>query len=156
MTQYQDLCQLFQQQQTKRKSFEQVLRDEVKTIVEQLATKLALKGKYYRKSVSDEQATQPYVFVGKETFRETYDTYPEMVFDLTVVLEQDEETYPKKPYSQLIEVGFIQADRLYFRFIQARPEVRLVVNLNDDDEIKYRHLVQAYLDLLMKTLTKGE
>ncbi|MBF0785096.1 hypothetical protein E4T80_06400 [Muribacter muris] len=71
MTQYQALCQLFQQQQTKQKSFEQVLRNEAQIIVEQLADKLALKGKYYRKSVSDEQATQPYVFVGKETFRET-------------------------------------------------------------------------------------
>lgn len=62
-----------------------MLRNEAQIIVEQLADKLALKGKYYRKSVSDEQATQPYVFVGKEAFRETYDiTYPEPAGALSI------------------------------------------------------------------------
>lgn len=155
MTTYQTLCELYQQQQAKHKSFEQRLRDEVQIVANQLAITLGLQGKTYRQNISDEQATQPYVFVGKMTFRDTQEVYPTAMFDLNVVLEEDVESYPKKSYAQRIEIGFIQADRLYFRFVEARPEVRLAVNLGDDDELKYRGFITAYLDLLTKILTKG-
>lgn len=154
MTTYQTLCQLFDNKLTQQRTFEQQLYEEIQQLQHSLAAHLGLVDKYYRTKITDEQATQPYVRIDNTVVPDSISTYPEILFDLTLVLETSEEVYPKMPYTQRLKAGFIQADRLYFSFVEARPEVYLSVNLRDDKEVKYRAVVQAYLDLLTKQLSK--
>lgn len=68
---------------------------------------------------------------------------PEIHFSLSVVLEEDEQSYPKYPQEQSLHCGFIQADRLYFSFFKERPEIKFSVNLQDDKQTKYRPIIDG-------------
>ncbi len=153
MINYQTLCQQHQQFKCKQKSEQAVLLAEIEQLRQQLAENLGLSDKYYRKQITEE-ATEPYVTVGNIKLFSDQIHSPEIHFSLSVVLEEDEQSYPKYPQEQSLCCGFVQADRLYFTFFQERPEIKFSVNLQDDKQTKYRPIIEAYTQLLMKQLSR--
>lgn len=154
MISYQSLCQQYQQFQRKQKGQEKLLSVEIESLKQQLAKSLGLAEKYYRKNITDDEATEPYVTVSKIQIISDHINTPEIIFTLAVALEESPESYPKHILEQTLRCGFIQSDRLYFTFIKARPELKFTVNLLDDEPIKYRPIVEAYTQLLMKQLSR--
>lgn len=152
MISYQDLCQQHKQFQHSRKGYQQILNKEINHFKTQLARTLGLENKHYARSVAEE-ITEPYVFVANQQGHLDEADFPLCVFDVTLMLEDEPNSYPKYPFTQTLKVSFIQADRLRFSFVKNRPELSFIVNRDDDNEVKYRQMVEAYLQLLMKRLS---
>ncbi|WP_218194843.1 hypothetical protein [Ursidibacter maritimus] len=62
--------------------------------------------KCYKKSITDSEPTEPYLKCSNPVVMEQNADYPSVRFELTIVLDEGEDIYPKKEFKQLFELGY--------------------------------------------------
>lgn len=152
MIDYQTLCKQGQAFQQTKLTHKEILKREIKLFADTLARQLGLVDKYYKANITDEVATVPYVQSNIHSFVEDGFELPKVNFDLGVTLEDAPEIYPKTTHFIKIKATFAQSDRLIFEFLVI-PKVAYSVNLQEDEESRYRNLAESYVQLLMKSLS---
>lgn len=152
MIDYQTLCKQGQAFQQTKLTHKEILKREIKLFADTLARQLGLEERYYKANITDEVATMPYVQANIHSFVEDGFELPKVNFDLGVTLEDAPEIYPKTTHFIKIKAAFTQSDRLLFEFLVI-PKVAYSINLQEDDESRYRNLAESYVQLLMKSLS---
>lgn len=107
----------------------------------------------YKKSVTDEQACEPYLHLGEQTLLSANTDLPSVRFSLIVVLDEDESVYPKLEISQLFDLAYIQPDRMVLRFL---PPIgaNFPFNLGDTAECKFNAFAKAFQQCLLRKLER--
>ncbi|MDH2997165.1 hypothetical protein A1D22_05700 [Pasteurellaceae bacterium LFhippo2] len=153
MIDYQTLCQQNQQYQQRKSDYRELLATEIQLLKTELESDLGLTEKVYKVDLATDK-TAPYVSITDQRSEEDWEQYPSLSFSLNLVLESEPNSYPKQTYSETLQVHFVQAERLNFSFKKTHPELKFVVNLKDDNQTKYRPIVEAYKQLLVKRLSR--
>lgn len=110
--------------------------------------------KYYKKVITDTEPTEAYLRVHNPIVIEENADMPSVRFELLIVLDESEDTYPKKTFSQPFELRYIQADRMVLTFLPP-TNAKFVINLIDDEQCKFRHFAESYQQFLLHKLTRG-
>lgn len=147
---HQQLRNQYQRFKQSQQSLAQKLQTEAKALESYLRQALSLND-CYRKSISDEMPTEPYLRIGDSTLFAENAELPSLRFKLIVVLDEGEEVYPKEEISQLVELGYLQSDRMVLRFLPPTA-ASFPFNLGDDASNKFAPFAVAFQQCLLHKL----
>lgn len=160
---YQDLCKQQQQYNDILIGRRAILREQIRQLRVALAMDLGLLERTYKKQLNDPAPSEPYVKItdgegvpsDAHQLKAEYDCLhnPNITFGLTLTLEEGPTTYPKKPVRLVIKAYYISENCVRFIFPNIDGTPSFGVNIDDDEQSKFAQVVEAYKQLVMKTLT---
>lgn len=160
---YQDLCKQQQQYNDVLIQRRAILREQIRQLRVALAMDLGLLERTYKKQLNDPTPTEPYVKItdsdgtpnDTHQLKAEYDGLhnPSITFGLTLVLEENPNTYPKKPVRLVITAYYLSENSVRFVFPNIDGTPSFGVRIDDDEQSKFTQVVEAYKQLVMKTFT---
>lgn len=147
---HQQLRQQYHRFKQSQNTLVQKLQAEVVALEAYLRESLGLIG-FYRKNISDKEAQAPYLRIDDMSILLENIALPVARFNVIVVLDEGEEIYPKEEISQLLELGYIQSDRMVLRFLPPTA-ASFPFNLGDNGKNKFEAFALALQQHLLYRL----